>query len=226
MILSIFGPAPRIISTGEHVYVEYINNHSHLSFRASHDYGVTFDAPIDLGPLGGVIDGTPYDGQMALSGSNVYLTWIRVDDVGGGKVDGHFYFRASHDNGVTFDPLMSLITFDDMTSLCCLQKIAAYANQVYVVMSGNLLRSSNDNGVTFGPIIDLGSTAMHYAAQGGRNRIVEFLAANGANLDVKNKAGKTPLDLAMVPGPTGRYMEIDGIAQTATAALIRKLMAK
>jgi hypothetical protein len=28
----------------------------------------------------------------------------------------------------------------------------------------------------------------------------------------------------MVPGPTGRYMELDGISKTATAALIRKLM--
>jgi uncharacterized protein len=73
---------------------------------------------------------------------------------------------------------------------------------------------------------DLGFTAVHYAAQGGRNRIVEFLAANGAKLDLKNKAGKTPLDLAMTPGPTGRYMEIDGISQTATAALIRRLMSK
>jgi hypothetical protein len=45
-------------------------------------------------------------------------------------------------------------------------------------------------------------------------------------LDVKNKAGKTPLDLAMVPGPQGCYLEIDGISQTSTAALIRKLMGK
>lgn len=73
---------------------------------------------------------------------------------------------------------------------------------------------------------DLGFTAIHYAAQTGRDRIVEFLAAKGANLDVKNKAGKTPLDLAMAPGPQGRYMEIDGVSQTSTAALIRNLMAK
>jgi len=73
---------------------------------------------------------------------------------------------------------------------------------------------------------DQGFTAVHYAAQGGRNKLIEFLAANGAKLDVKNKAGKTPLDLAMTPGPTGRYMEIDGISQTSTAALIRKLMAQ
>jgi ankyrin repeat protein len=73
---------------------------------------------------------------------------------------------------------------------------------------------------------NLGFTAMHYAAQSGRTRIIELLAANGAKLDIKNKAGKTPLDLAMTPGPQGRYMEIDGIPQTATAAAIRRLMGK
>jgi ankyrin repeat protein len=73
---------------------------------------------------------------------------------------------------------------------------------------------------------DLGFTAIHYAAQTGRTRIIELLAASGARLDIKNKAGKTPLDLAMNPGPTGRYMEIDGIPQTATAAVIRRLMIK
>jgi len=57
---------------------------------------------------------------------------------------------------------------------------------------------------------DAGFTAMHYAAQGGRNRLVEFLAANGAKFDVKNKAGRTPLDLTA--------------SQPTTAALIRKLM--
>lgn len=81
-------------------------------------------------------------------------------------------------------------------------------------------------GADVNAVNELGFAAVHYAAQGGRNKIVEFLAANGAKLDVKNKAGKTPLDLAMVPGPTGRYMEIDGVSQTSTAALIRKLMSK
>jgi ankyrin repeat protein len=61
---------------------------------------------------------------------------------------------------------------------------------------------------------DPGFTAMHYAAQLGRNRMVELLAANGAKLDVKNKADKTPLDLASGP------------ARASTAALIKQLMAK
>jgi ankyrin repeat protein len=49
---------------------------------------------------------------------------------------------------------------------------------------------------------------MHYAALTGATRIVEYLAANGANLEVKNKQGKTPLDLA----------------RQNTAAVIRKFM--
>ncbi|HLH31073.1 MAG TPA: ankyrin repeat domain-containing protein, partial [Terriglobia bacterium] len=50
-------------------------------------------------------------------------------------------------------------------------------------------------GVDVNAANDLGFTAAHYAAQTGRTRIIEFLAANGARLDIKNKAGKTALDL-------------------------------
>jgi len=48
---------------------------------------------------------------------------------------------------------------------------------------------------------DPGNTALHYAALNGSARGVEFLAASGAALDVKNKQGKTPLDLANAKGP-------------------------
>jgi ankyrin repeat protein len=68
-----------------------------------------------------------------------------------------------------------------------------------------------------------GNTAMHYAAQTGADRIVEFLASKGAKLDVKNKDGKTPLDLALAPGPRRMY-ENEGGAQKSTATLIRKLL--
>jgi uncharacterized protein len=69
----------------------------------------------------------------------------------------------------------------------------------------------------------VGNTAMHYAAQTGANRIVEFLATSGAKLDVKNKDGKTPLDMALAPGPRQMYDNASG-AQKSTVALIRKLM--
>jgi len=43
---------------------------------------------------------------------------------------------------------------------------------------------------------DQGMTPLHYAAQRGSDRIVEFLASQGARFDVKNKQGRSPSDLA------------------------------
>ncbi|PYS20266.1 MAG: hypothetical protein DMG11_29960 [Acidobacteria bacterium] len=41
-----------------------------------------------------------------------------------------------------------------------------------------------------------GNTALHFAALRGSDRIVEYLVSHGAKLDVKNKQGKTPLEVA------------------------------
>jgi uncharacterized protein len=56
-----------------------------------------------------------------------------------------------------------------------------------------------DAGAQVNAVNDTGNTALHYAALNGSARIVEFLAANGATLDAKNKPGKTPLDIAKGP---------------------------
>jgi len=56
---------------------------------------------------------------------------------------------------------------------------------------------------------NLGMTPLHYAAQRGSDRIVEFLATQGARFDAKNKQGRTPAELA----------------RGKTAALIGKLAA-
>jgi ankyrin repeat protein len=58
-----------------------------------------------------------------------------------------------------------------------------------------------------------GQTALHGATRAGRNRIVQFLAENGAVLNVKDRRGRTPLDIAQDPI---RPLE-------STAALLRKL---
>jgi ankyrin repeat protein len=68
-------------------------------------------------------------------------------------------------------------------------------------------------------------TAIHGAAMRGFNPIVEFLAANGADLEPKDAFGKTPLDLAM-----GDYAE-DFRTQVAeplveTVALLERLIAE
>jgi ankyrin repeat protein len=43
---------------------------------------------------------------------------------------------------------------------------------------------------------DAGMTPLHYAAARGSDRIIEFLAGQGAKFDVKNKQGRTPAELA------------------------------
>jgi ankyrin repeat protein len=71
---------------------------------------------------------------------------------------------------------------------------------------------------------DNGRTALHFAALSLDN-VVKLLAENGAILDVKDKQGHTPLDMAMGLGGRGRA----GAAATvreSTAALLRDLMTK
>jgi ankyrin repeat protein len=61
-------------------------------------------------------------------------------------------------------------------------------------------------GANVNAATEFGNTALHYAALTGSARVVEFLAANGAALDVKNKQDKTPLDLANPKGPTAALL--------------------
>jgi ankyrin repeat protein len=51
---------------------------------------------------------------------------------------------------------------------------------------------------------DDGITAIHLAAQGGLDSVVRVLAKAGANLDAKDKKGRTPIDMAMGVGGRGR----------------------
>jgi ankyrin repeat protein len=45
-----------------------------------------------------------------------------------------------------------------------------------------------------------GQTLLHLAVQRGNNSIVRYLAESGAKLDMKNKQGRTPMDLALGVG--------------------------
>ena len=55
-------------------------------------------------------------------------------------------------------------------------------------------------GLDVNAVNDRGETALHGAAIRGAKPIIEFLAANGANFLVRNKAGYTALDKAMGKG--------------------------
>jgi len=69
-----------------------------------------------------------------------------------------------------------------------------------------------------------GRTALHGAALQGYDQVVRFLAARGATLDVKDKRGFTPLDVAIgLAGGVG----FDGRSSNphdTTAALLRELL--
>jgi uncharacterized protein len=78
-------------------------------------------------------------------------------------------------------------------------------------------------GVDVNAVNDSGQTAMHFAAQAS-DEIVRFLAEHGARLDVKDKQGRMPVDMALGVGLRGRAGG-PPIVRQSTAALLRQLMA-
>jgi ankyrin repeat protein len=85
------------------------------------------------------------------------------------------------------------------------------------------IRLCVEQGADINAANDRGDTPMHAAAQRGADQIVKFLADHGAKLDVKNKSGRTPLDLAL---GIGGVANTGGSAHASTAELIRKLGSK
>jgi len=65
-----------------------------------------------------------------------------------------------------------------------------------------------------------GQTALFYAAELGRADVVKYLLAHGARVDVKDDAGRTPIDVAQGKGegrPEARSPEIVALLQSAGA---------
>jgi ankyrin repeat protein len=81
------------------------------------------------------------------------------------------------------------------------------------------IRICIDHGADVNAANDKGDTALHGAATSGRDLVVAFLVEKGAKIDVKDKEGRTPLDVAIGVGARA------GRAHESTAALLRKLMA-
>jgi ankyrin repeat protein len=82
-----------------------------------------------------------------------------------------------------------------------------------------------ERGADVNAFNDLGETAAHGAAQRGADKVMRFLAQNGARLDVKNKEGRTPMDEAIgqaadLGAATARRPE-----RKSTQEVLRELMA-
>ena len=70
-----------------------------------------------------------------------------------------------------------------------------------------------------------GQTAVHGAAMQGYDDVIKFLAAKGAQLDVPDKDGFTPLDVALGKAGGFGFSGEEGVVREGTAALLRELMA-
>ena len=84
-----------------------------------------------------------------------------------------------------------------------------------------------DAGVDINAANGQGQTALHAAALKGYDKVVQFLADRGANLTVKDKQGKTPLDAALgLAGGSGGFDGSRRDVHESTADLLKKLIAK
>jgi uncharacterized protein len=81
-----------------------------------------------------------------------------------------------------------------------------------------------DRHVDVNTVNEAGQTALHFAALAS-DPVVKLLAQNGARLDVRDKQGRTPLDMAMGAGGRGRAGSAPAVRET-TAALLRELMSR
>jgi ankyrin repeat protein len=115
--------------------------------------------------------------------------------------------------------------------------VGAYAAAIPVTEASSLeaIKLCVEHGVDLNAFNTNGQTALHGATARGANSIVQYLADNGAKLDMRDKQGRTPLDVALgIGGATGRRGGGGGggargrgaTPSETTATLLRELMAR
>src|SRR5262249_9280922 len=80
--------------------------------------------------------------------------------------------------------------------------VGAYAIAIPVTEDSSIeaIKLCLERGVDINAFNTSGTTALHSAVQRGAEKVVRYLADHGAKLDMKNKQGRTPLDIAMGVG--------------------------
>jgi ankyrin repeat protein len=82
-----------------------------------------------------------------------------------------------------------------------------------------------DQGLDVNALAKDGQTALHGAAMQGYDDVIRFLAAKGARLNVPDKDGFTPLDVALGKAGGFGFSGQEGVVREGTAAVLRELMA-
>jgi ankyrin repeat protein len=82
-----------------------------------------------------------------------------------------------------------------------------------------------DAGADVNAVNDAGQSALHLAAASRDDGFVRLLAERGANMQLKDRQGRTALDIALGVGGRGRGGQTPAVRES-TAALLRQLMAK
>lgn len=110
--------------------------------------------------------------------------------------------------------------------------VGAYAVAIPVTEDSSIeaIKLCLDRGVDINAFNTSGTTAVHAAVQRGGQKVVRYLAEHGAKLDMKNKQGRTPLDIALGVGAAagrggGGGRRGGGGPSAAMADLLRSLMA-
>jgi ankyrin repeat protein len=128
------------------------------------------------------------------------------------------------------------LTLKDRTTVLMISSaggavVGAYAVAIPVTEERSIeaIKLCLERGVDINAFNTNGTTAIHSAVQRGAEKVVRYLAEHGAKLDMKNKQGRTPLDIALgVGGGAGRGgggRGRGGVPRETMATLLRSLMA-
>ena len=117
-----------------------------------------------------------------------------------------------------------LATTADQTTPLMVAAGRAYTNAETGIPEGNALAATRltlDLGNDLHAVNDAGETALHGAALGGLDLVVEYLVASGADLDAQTNEGRTALALA-----EGTEVAMQIVTRASTAALLTQLGAR
>ena len=148
--------APVVASSGNHVYVAWVDGNHGVFLASSDDGGATFSGAVNVVPMGNA-QGTGV--QIAASGTFVHLLSYCINCGPNAATGfGQMVFSTSADSGQTF----STTTLSDVQGGCCGQ-IALAQNNLYIAFSEttaagrSVIRfmSSANNGVTLNAAVTL-----------------------------------------------------------------------